>query len=78
MPLSRRSKARVQLEAGFFTFVAADLAGVGTALPIGFYFLGDSLDVGVLAIVGASLACFALALLLLLVGALWLTKLEEE
>jgi hypothetical protein len=54
------------------------VAVVGTALPIGFYLFGESLDVGVLRIVAASLACFALALLLLLVGALWLTKLEEE
>jgi hypothetical protein len=78
MPLSKRSEARVQLEASFFTFMAADVASVGTALPIGFYIFGGSLDVGVLRIVGTSLACFALALLLFLIGALWLARLDEE
>jgi hypothetical protein len=78
MPLSERSKVRVQLEASFFTFMAADVAVVGAALPIGFYLFGGSLNIGALQVVGASLACFVLALLLFLIGALWLTKLEEE
>jgi hypothetical protein len=78
MPLSKRSKARVQLEASFFTLMAADVAVVGAALPIGLYLFGGSRNISALQVVGASLACFVLALLLFLIGALWLTKLEEE
>jgi hypothetical protein len=78
MPLSNRSKARVHLEAGFIASLAADAALLGMALPIGSYFFGAPVKVNTPLVVAGSLVCFGMALLLLVIAALWLGKVEDE
>jgi len=78
MQLSERSKARVQLEANFLTSMAANVAAIGSLIPLGFYFFGDPVHVDLTGVIAASFVCFVMALVLHLIGVIWLTSLDVE